>query len=282
MIEWQKLVRHTGEEYINIFSEYLEGPLVVTSEHPNYENVQQILSDPWIEEKEQAEDIQRQVNMALALEKEFEKITDRVSVEGSTVYFDGDPIDNAIAKQMVRFLQEDVEDYKPLARFLEKLAQNPSQESREQLYPFLDKHDFTIAQSGDIVAYKGVNKNSDGEYVSVHAGPAIVDGKAVNGNVPNKIGSTVEIARSQVDSNSFVGCSTGLHVGAYSYASRWGQYCLEVRVNPRDIVSVPTDSSYQKVRTCRYTVIQEIEKKYDEPLLGADDYYDDDDESDWL
>jgi hypothetical protein len=31
-----------------------------------------------------------------------------------------------------------------------------------------------------------------------------------------------------------------------------------VSVNPRDVVSVPKDCGYQKLRTCRYTVLDAV------------------------
>jgi hypothetical protein len=56
------------------------------------------------------------------------------------------------------------------------------------------------------------------------------------------------------------GCSVGLHVGTYDYASNFTLNVLEVHVNPRDVVSVPTDSNWAKVRCCRYVVIKEVER----------------------
>lgn len=61
--------------------------------------------------------------------------------------------------------------------------------------------------------------------------------------------------RDRVDSNGRVECSVGLHVGTYEYASGYvGNMMLLVKVNPRDVVSVP-DYDFSKLRSCRYTII---------------------------
>jgi len=69
-----------------------------------------------------------------------------------------------------------------------------------------------------------------------------------------------------------VGCHTGLHVGTYAYASNFGQGALlEVQVNPRDVVSVPTDCSAAKMRTCRYVVVDTIDQPYTTAVKPYDD-----------
>jgi hypothetical protein len=34
---------------------------------------------------------------------------------------------------------------------------------------------------------------------------------------------------------------------------------VKVKINPRDVVSVPRDCDFQKLRTCRYEVLAEID-----------------------
>lgn len=194
----------------------------------------------------------------------FSKISDRVSVAHGQVYFDGEVVDNALANQILRFMQEGVEDFKPLVNFYEKIMQNPNEHSREQAFVWLNKYNFTLTPDGDVVGYKGVRKDADGNFVSIHAGPAIVNGESVNGHVPNPVGAVVEMARSNVQHDPGIGCHTGLHVGTWDYASGFAQGAvLEVHFNPRDIVSVPTDCAAQKVRTCRYKVVNVIDTPYE-------------------
>lgn len=45
---------------------------------------------------------------------------------------------------------------------------------------------------------------------------------------------------------------------ACNYGAEGGDRIVIVEVDPADVVSVPTDCSCQKVRTCRYTVVDEF------------------------
>jgi hypothetical protein len=193
-----------------------------------------------------------------AVATRFDRLSERVAVANGQVYFDGDVVDDSLTEQILRFVEEQVDDWYPLVMFFEKVQQNPSEHSREQLFRWLAKHQFTLTSEGDIVGYKGVTD----DLLSIHAGPAIVDGVAMDGQIPNQPGSTIEMARSSVQFDPLIGCASGLHVANWRYASSWGTKTLEVHVNPRDVVSVPTDSADEKVRVCRYVVIGEVAKPY--------------------
>jgi hypothetical protein len=59
-------------------------------------------------------------------------------------------------------------------------------------------------------------------------------------------------------------------VGSFDHAAGYGNTLLEVKVNPRDVVSVPSDTGGAKMRVCRYTVVQEITGKYEEAVKAAE------------
>lgn len=260
--------REDGQESVTVFHP-VRGPITVTDDHPNFNKVAAavqsrgaVLSD---------DEIIDLIDLTGAVATKFDKLSERVAVANGRVYFDGDEVHGAITEHIVRFLDEGVDNWRPLVRFLDKLGQNPEQHSREQLYEWLARRRFTITFGGDIVAYKGVAKNAAGEFVSVNHGPAIVDGVSVDGAVPNRVGSTVELARAKVHHDPGVGCSVGLHVGTYEYAKHWAQGgMLEVHVNPRDVVSVPSDCDAAKVRTCRYVVARTIDAPLTAPLSYDD------------
>jgi hypothetical protein len=66
-----------------------------------------------------------------------------------------------------------------------------------------------------------------------------------------------------------VGCHTGLHAGTWDYATTFsGDTLLLVKVNPRDVVSVPTDCNWQKIRTCRYTVVDVVTERVGGSFYG--------------
>jgi len=256
---------------------FIDGEMYVANNtHPYFDQiVQRVLAGD--------ETVTSLFSPAQEIAKQFDKVSDRVSISGGTVYFDGEAVNNTLADQIMRFIRAGSGDFKPLVNFYEKIATNPNEHSREQLYTWLRAHDFTITPDGDIVGYKGVQKIGD-SYQSISQGPAVVDGQEVNGHVPNPIGSVVEMARSNVTHDPGRACSAGLHVGTWGYARGFSREAvLEVHVNPRDVVSVPTDSGGQKMRVCRYTVVKAIDTPYTSPVAsGYDDSDDDDYDEDYV
>lgn len=225
-----------------------EKPVVADDTHPNFQAILEgaLADDPSVLELWDIGD---------TVAKRFKSLSEQVSVANGHVYFDGDEVDNSLTEQILRFLDEGL-DFTPLVLFFEKVRSNPNEDSREMLYEFLRSRDFTITDEGDFVAYKGVRSDGNGGFTSLHSGKARVDDVEVNGLVPYAVDSVVEMPRSEVvhDPNSH--CSYGLHVGTFDYASSYssGGAMLEVHVNPRDVVSVPNDSSGEKMRVCRLYV----------------------------
>lgn len=234
--------------------------LQANSDHPFWADiVQAVVVD------EDAEHAATLFDASIAVAERF-SLSERVAVEDGTVYFDGDPVHTRLTEQIVDFLKRNL-PVEPLVRFWENLAANPSQHSREQLFDWLTPRQFTITDDGCFLAYKGLRD----DFGSIHAGPAFVNDKPVNGFVPNKVGNVITIQRSYVNTDSFVGCSTGLHAGTFNYARGFGQVVVLVKINPRDVVSVPTDCDAQKLRVCRYEVLEVIDTELDEALFGVDD-----------
>lgn len=222
------------------------------------------------------DDIENLISPVKQIAERFERVSDRVVISNGHVLFDGDPLNNTLTDQIVRFHRED-SDFMPLVNFLEKLMQNKNPHSREHLYRWLDAQKFTIAPDGDIIGYKGVTTN----LTSVHSGYGLVrnlDSQEIteykDAHLPNNPNTEISMPRSMVTFDPSDGCSFGLHVGTWSYASGFGDVVLEVRVDPRDVVSVPTDCSDRKMRVCRYVVVGPIDKAYDS-ALGYNESFDD-------
>lgn len=251
----------------------------IGGDHPGFQSiVDQLNTDPTNDDV-----IESFLDPANLIFAKTSKVSERVTLAGGTLLFDGDPVDGPLAEFIVNIAQnsDNTASYEAWVAFMEKLATNPSEESKQHLFTFMTAHGLTVNSEGDIILYKGVR--SDG--TSIHAGPGIVDGVQMNGHLPNEVGSVLEFPRSKVDSNRGVACSTGLHAGTFAYASGFAQgRLLTVAINPRDVVSVPSDARDSKVRVSRYTVIEinEQESAYDAPVWGAEDDDDDDfeDESD--
>ncbi len=199
----------------------------------------------------------------------YEPLSERVSVRDGRVLFDNDPVDEVIERGILRSLKEGLEDHKPLVNFMEKVYTNTNEHTRESLFRWLNTEDFTIDADGDIVGYKGLRS----DYTSVHAGPGIVNGESFEqANLDNSPGNVVEMPRSEVTHDPAVGCARGLHVGSWDYASSFGNgVTVEVRVNPRDVVSVPTDCNDQKMRVAKYRVVGDAGYKHETVVRSADE-----------
>lgn len=265
-----------GQQFVSVFIPG-RAPMVADDSHPNF---QEILAGAIMGD----EGVADLFDVSIAAADRFEKLTERVSVANGRLYFDGIEVANELTAQVVRFMREGVDDWKPLVEFFERVADNPNFHSREQLYSWLAADDFTITADGMIVGYKGVHRidSADGTemFESINAGTATVNGEVHNGRIPQGIGDIVEMPRNAVQFDPEVGCSIGLHVGTYGYADGFSQGALlEVHVNPRDVVSVPTDCGAQKMRVCRYKVVAAIDAPHRVPVLaGSYDEYDGDEE----
>jgi hypothetical protein len=242
-------------------------PQVAHDSHPNFGAIVEgaLAGDPSVAEL---------FDIAQTVAQKFQRLSERVTTANGRLYLDGEEVDNALTSQVLRFMEDGIEDWKPLVAFFENVQANPQPHSREQLFEWLDRRDFTITEDGLIVGYKGVASRDDGDgFTSISSGKATVNGEVHTGLIPTNPGDVVEMPRSEVEWDPSVGCHRGLHVGTWDYAYGFAQGAvMEVHVNPRDVVSVPTDSDAAKVRCCRYTIVRVIDAPYTAAVVAS--YYD--------
>lgn len=171
--------------------------------------------------------------------------TGKVKVIGNTVYYAGEPVHSTLTAKLVSML-EDGYDAAPWANFLDNVMKNPSQRSRECLFEFISRWDSPLTPDGCFVAFKGVND----DYTDCRTG-----------TYDNSPGKTVWMPREDVNEDPNITCAAGLHVCASHYLdSFWtNKRVLAVKVNPADVVAVPYDYKYSKMRVCEYTVLGDIE-----------------------
>lgn len=250
-----------GSQNVTVFRDG-QKPLVAASTHPNFDKiVAGALKDD--------ESIVDLFDIALAAGQKLQRLTDRITARNGWLYMDGDRMENALVDQVIGYLAEGVDDWQPIVKFFENVAMNPSAESREQLYAWIEKDKLTLTDDGMIVGYKGVKTDPTNGYKSSSTGTAIVNGEVFTGHIPNPIGAIVEMPRSEVLDNPSQDCAVGLHVGTWQYASTFSERTLEVEVHPRDVVSVPNYDK-NKMRVCRYKVVKELNKRYTEPIKKTD------------
>ncbi len=181
-----------------------------------------------------------------------------LSIQGETLFWKGVEFHNALSKRMIQMLQDGF-DINPMVLFMENLFQNPSKRAVDELYGFLEKNNLPITPEGHFLAYKKVR----GDYKDCHTG-----------TMDNSVGRVVEMERNQVDDNKDNTCSTGLHFCSMEYLSSFGgERTVIVKINPRDVVSIPSDYNNSKGRTCRYEVIGELgvdpEQAFTEPVQSG-------------
>jgi hypothetical protein len=185
---------------------------------------------------------------------------DNYELVDGIIKIDGVAISEELTNKVLAFKDAGLPtDY--LLEFAKKIQENVSFNSRKMLYKFLEHNGHPITKNGNFIAYKMVRHN----YRDLHTG-----------KFDNSIGSTVEMNRSQVDENPNNPCSSGLHVATHCYAKGFGSgHLVEVEVDPRDVVAVPTDYNGTKMRVCKYVVKALCETILEEEIYEEDEYEED-------
>lgn len=180
--------------------------------------------------------------------------------KNGVVFYKGEELPTALSKKILSISQEGL-PVSIFEKFWENLQQNPSSSSVRELYDFLAYKELPITEDGCFLAYKGVN--SDFWSISGNVKTKVAKGKVDSaGRIYNGINEEIEVRRFDVDDNRNNHCSFGLHVGSLDYAKDFGRgKLLVVKVNPKDVVSVPTDCNCQKCRVSKYTVVAEFEQE---------------------
>jgi hypothetical protein len=180
-------------------------------------------------------DIPAIVEIERAFNRDGLELRDGILMSGN------EPMPAELNERLMRFKEQKL-PYQPLLKFWENLKKNPSFNSRQQLFKFLEHNGHPLTPDGCFIAYRGVSED-------------FKDKKT--GTFDNRPGAVCQMERSLVDDNPNNTCSSGLHVACFDYAKGFGEKLVEVKVNPADVVAVPTDYNGTKMRTCRFEVIAE-------------------------
>jgi hypothetical protein len=199
-----------------------------------------------------------------------------VEIKNGQVTYEGEAVHGSISKRILEFMSKGL-PFQPLVNFLNNLMENPSMQSQKELYDFLEHEHLPITEDGYFLAYKAVRSDFKDKY---------------RGTFDNRVGQVVSMQRAKVDDDRARGCSDGLHAGALNYVAGYGSLeggdkIVIVKINPRDVVSVPSDCNCEKLRTCQYEVVGEYQGELLKPLYSAnfsdEEYadYDYEDEEDY-
>ena len=171
-------------------------------------------------------------------------------VASGTLKYRGYPLSGYIATKALELHRSGAP--KPLLKFLaflENLYQNPRNSIAERLYRFLEVGNMPLTDDGYFLAYKKVR----GDWKDIHSG-----------TMDNSIGKILEMPRVLVNDKDIETCSTGLHFCSYAYLDQFRSNnsstdrVVVLKINPADVVSIPTDYNDTKGRTCKYEVLSEI------------------------
>jgi len=212
-------------------------------------------------------------NAKVAVEKFVDNMSNSaqdfvVRIDGGNLFYSDDgsvtwkQLHNAIAD---RIEQKASKGYSvtPMLNFVKNMLCNPSKTAIDELYLFLENTHLPITEDGCFIAYKIVGPN----YMDLYSG-----------KFDNSVGNVCEMPRREVDDRRDKVCSNGLHFCSKEYLPHYGSHtgskCMLVKINPADVVSIPSDYNNAKGRTCKYEVVGEVESLSWREDLTERDYVD--------
>lgn len=206
-----------------------------------------------------------------------------IEVQGSRLFWQGRELKNALVRKIIAMIEEGY-GVEPLVNFMENLMQNPSMTAVNELYRFLEVGNLPITPDGHFLAFKKVND----DYMDVHSNTVLnkpaplltpeevsqfpmIGGQRKEVTVDVVDGETVvSMPRNAVDDQRNNTCSAGLHFCSMDYLNHFpGDRIVILKINPADVVSIPSDYNDTKGRTWRYVVQGELETDPADALKGA-------------
>lgn len=173
-----------------------------------------------------------------------------VVTDNDDVLYKGAAVPEYLAFRILEHIKNNVA-IEPLCAFAEKLMSNPNISVRNDLYKWLERGSMPIYADGDFMAYKLVRD----DYTPIHSGGRYGQSQ--------KVGEIVTQPRETCDENRDRTCSSGLHFCSYEYLPNFGlgysnRKVIVLKINPADVVAIPSDYNDTKGRTCRFEVVDEI------------------------
>lgn len=136
-----------------------------------------------------------------------------------------------------------------LVMFLENVMLNPNESGTivDEIHQFLEHCKLPLTADGCFLAYKMVTPDFMDLYTN---------------SMDNSVGTIVEMPREDCDFNRGRTCSRGLHFCSEGYLGSYGtrdsDQVVIVKVNPKDITSIPEEYGYEKGRACSYEIVEAI------------------------
>lgn len=230
------------------------------------------------------------VNIKESITTALNQNSDLVRLEDDKIFYANREVTGVIASRIFEVIRLGL-DVTPMVKFLENLMANPSKRATDEGFGFIEACSLPITPDGCFLAYKRVRD----DYRDVHSATVLnkpynlftaedivaieqTQGKRneVNVEVINNV-TTVSMPRNLVNEDRDQTCSEGLHFCSYDYLQHFGGARIVVlKINPADIVSIPSDYNNSKGRCSKYQVVDELHVENDLPAKEIPDGYVDD------
>jgi hypothetical protein len=187
-----------------------------------------------------------------------------VEISDGALIVNGEVIHNTLTKRIVSFMGQGL-PFDPMLKFLSNLMSNPSKRAVDELYDFLEAGELPLTEDGCFLAFKNVRS----DYKDIHSG-----------TFSNKVGDVCEMVRNRVCDNKDQTCSAGLHFCSIAYLPSFsdsnGGKTMILKINPADVVSIPSDYNNTKGRCCRYEVVTEYKEDWRSKVNRGESGFDSD------
>lgn len=173
------------------------------------------------------------------------KSSGKITYDSGVIRYNGSAVDNKLANRIIKMI-EDGYDCAPLMKFMELCYQNDNPSVIDRLYDFMESSGIMLDKDGYVVGFKKVRDDGYDYY---------------SRTVLYEVGKTVVISKSACNTDSRNTCSGGLHIGSKNYAENlWykgrGKVLL-LRVNPKNVMCIPEEAGFEKLRACEVEVVAE-------------------------
>lgn len=216
-------------------------PRTISNDNPNYEAILKAVF---------ANDV-KEVSSLCDIPSFLARITKgEVQISDDEVRFKGEKVPEFLASRILEYVRENI-PLDSICAFATKLMENPTLDVREDLYKWIEKGNMPIYEDGDILGYKVVQA----DFYSIHSG--------VNGKLFQGVGEIVVQDRDKCNPHRNATCAEGLHFCSYDYLPHFSGFSTSnriiiVKINPRDVVAIPTDYNLTKGRCCRFEVMETV------------------------
>lgn len=218
-------------------------------DHPEIEEIKAIIRKPDLDDADEAY-LRALLSPKAAVAKALDTITTgEITFDGTQLLLKGQPLHVEASRRIVEIAQNGF-DVTRMLKFMDRLVNNPYPTAVNELWQFMEASGLPIDEDGHLIAYKIVRD----DYKDIYTG-----------TFDNSIGASPEVKPFEVDPDRNNTCSRGLHVcgkdylPAYGNAARGSDRIMIVRVDPAQVVTVPADYGFHKMRCWKYTVVGEIE-----------------------